>query len=76
MEVDSDAESNSVLISDQPVKETPKQNAATEYAVQSASRNRRATMLAMDVQAPMDVEQQEEELAKEATESKTPTVDV
>ena len=59
--IESDAESISGLRIDEPGDGTPQQSAGTGSAMQSASGDTGATTLLKDVQAPMEVEQEQEE---------------
>ena len=60
--IESDVESNSGLVIDEPPEEMLKQSTGTEQAMQSASADPSATLLATGLQPPMDVEQKEAEM--------------
>ena len=71
-----DVDSNSGLVFEWPPEEIPKQSAGTEEAVQSGSAATSATLLASGAQAPMDLEQGEEEMeTREVAEVMRPTME-
>ena len=74
--IESDAESNSGLIIDEPAKGKPKQSAEMRPATQSASPDTSATALVTGAQAPREVEQEEEEMEVGGeAEASTPTLE-
>ena len=69
-------DSNSGLVFDWPMEKIPKQSAGTDEAVQSASAAMSGTLLATGAQAPMEVEQGEEEIETgEVAEVSRPTLE-
>ena len=54
----SDAESNSGLMIDEPAEGTPRPSAGTGIPMQEVSADTSPTPLVTDVQAPMEVEQE------------------
>ena len=66
MHVESDAESDTGLMIDDPAKEILQQSAGKGQAVQLISTNTSVTLLATGVPTPMDLQGEEEEMETEA----------
>ena len=74
--IELDLESNTGLVIDEPSEEMPKQSTGTEKAMQLASADMSATLLATCLQAPLDGEQEEEEMETgEVVEANIPTLE-
>ena len=73
--IESEAESNSGLRSDEPAEGMAKRSAGTGPTVQAASANTRATPLAKNVPTPMEVQGEEEVETEVAMEISTPTLE-
>ena len=76
LHIESDAESDTGLMSAEPATEIPKQNAGMELAMQLASADTSAIPMATGLQTPMDVQGEEEAMETEvALDLNVPTAE-